>query len=136
MKPLDLEAFLSLPEWSDNVRHVLRTRAWRDDVLALAAVRQDGKLVAQAWTRWPRVPPDGLEAFWSKYSVQTPAETASRTAQAVALVDQGMTAYAAAKQLGIQQSAVSRALARRAARRVCPACRQVVRAPSPAPASA
>lgn len=148
MNQLELDAFLELP-WSDNVRHVLRAKVWRDDVIALAAVDADGRLVAQAWSRWPRPLPTNLVAVWCKRAppakpkrkprakpAAAPAElppNASRTAQAVALVDQGMTAYQAARQLGIQQSAVSRALSRRAARRVCPTCSQVIR---PAPASA
>jgi predicted transcriptional regulator len=54
----------------------------------------------------------------------------SKTQQAVALVDGGMSAYAAAQKLEISASAISRALARREAAkgRICPCCSQVVRA--------
>jgi len=45
---------------------------------------------------------------------------------ALADIDLGMTAYAAAKKHGVQQSSISRALKRRA--NVCPCCGQVVKA--------
>lgn len=52
----------------------------------------------------------------------------SRTMKALDLVLQdGLTAYAAAKKVGISQSAVSRALSRREDKTICPCCGQVVR---------
>lgn len=54
--------------------------------------------------------------------------TKSKTMQALDLVlKDGLTAYAAAKQVGINQSAVSRALARREDKDICPCCGQIVR---------
>jgi predicted transcriptional regulator len=52
----------------------------------------------------------------------------SKTKQALELVDSGMTAYAAAKQIGIAQSVISRALVKREQTkdRRCPCCNQVV----------
>ena len=44
---------------------------------------------------------------------------------ALADIDLGMTAYAAAKKHGVQQSSISRALKREASR--CPTCGQVVK---------
>ena len=44
---------------------------------------------------------------------------------ALADIDLGMTAYAAAKKHGVQQSSISRALKRRA--NVCPCCGQAVK---------
>ena len=44
---------------------------------------------------------------------------------ALADIDLGMTAYAAAKKNGVQQSSISRALKRRA--NVCPCCGQAVK---------
>lgn len=143
MKPreLTLPEFLELG-WSDRVRSTLADKAGQADVLALAAADVDGRLVAQAWTRWPDPMPADVVALWTKHTpaarpapARKPVLRQSRTMQAVALVDQGMTAYAAAKQLGIQQSAVSRALARRAAQHVCPTCQQLVRTQSPGPVS-
>jgi predicted transcriptional regulator len=51
----------------------------------------------------------------------------SKTMQALDLVKEGMSAYAAAKQLGISQTAISRALSRREDKEICPCCGQVVR---------
>lgn len=57
-----------------------------------------------------------------------PAMAKSKTMQALDLVlIDGMTAYAAAKKVGINASAVSRALARREDKKICPCCGQVVR---------
>lgn len=54
--------------------------------------------------------------------------TKSKTMQALDLVlKDGLTAYAASKQVGISQSAISRALARREDKVICPCCLQVVR---------
>jgi len=52
---------------------------------------------------------------------------ASRTQEALALVAQGMTARAAARQVGIDPGGLSRALKRQRAQLVCPTCGQVVR---------
>lgn len=60
--------------------------------------------------------------------VTMPGMPKSRTMKALDLVlINGMTAYAAAKEVGINPSAVSRALARREDKTLCPCCRQVVR---------
>ncbi len=133
MNHLTLDEFLDL-SWSDNVRHVLRVRSDRDDLLALTASRTGDKLTAQAWTKWPPAWPSDVVAVWLK---RTPPDVVkSKTMQAVDLVlDQGLTVYAAAKQLGINQSAVHRALARREGREVCPCCNQVIKGPALAPAS-
>ena len=130
MEHLTLDQFLLDLPWSDNVRHVLRTRACRDDLLALTASRQpDGsKLSAQAWTKWPPAWPSDTVAIWAKRPLPNTEAAKSRTMQAVALaLDEGLTAYAAAKQVGVNHSAVSRALALREANPVCPCCQQIVR---------
>jgi len=53
---------------------------------------------------------------------------ASRTQEALALVAQGMTPRAAARQVGIDAGGLSRAIKRQRAQLVCPTCGQVVRA--------
>ena len=127
MNHLTLDQFLDLA-WSDNVRHVLRVRADRDDVLAFTASRTGDKLTAQAWTQWPPAWPSDVVAIWCKRPLPDTALAKSKTMQAVELVlDQGLTVYAAAKQIGINQSAVHRALQRREDKDVCPCCGQVVR---------
>lgn len=131
MKTLTLDQFLYDLPWSDNVRHQLRVTADRDDLLALAATRRDGRYVASAFTKWPQTWGDDVVAIWCKRPLPASADpdvTKSKTMQAVELVlDQGMTVYAAAKQIGINQSAVHRALQRREDREICPCCGQVVR---------
>jgi len=127
MNHLTFDAFLDLA-WSDNVRHVLRVKADRDDLLALTASRTGDKLTAQAWTKWPPQWPSDVVAIWCKRPLPDTDVAKSKTMQAVDLVlDQGLTVYAAAKQIGINQSAVHRALARREGKETCPCCGQVLR---------
>ena len=126
MKHLTLEQFLDLP-WSDNVRHKLRITADRDDLVQLVAWDNAGQLTASAYTEELKTFPKGAKAVWTK----TVKVGMSKTMQAVQLVqDEGFTAYAAAKRLGINASAVHRALARREGRAVCPCCNQVIKDPT------
>lgn len=124
----NLEEFLDL-SWSDNMRHKLRVTADRDDVRYLVAAKTDGKLTASIYTRRPPTWPAQTVALFCKQKLQETAEVAkSKTMQAMGLVkDEGLSAYAAAKRLGISPSAVTRALQRREDKEVCPCCGQVVR---------
>jgi hypothetical protein len=126
-----LAQFLGLA-WSDNVRHKLRVTAERDDVKHLVAVPHNGKLIASVFTDTPEEWP--LNAVvWTK----APKVEPSKTMQALRLIDdEGLTAYAAAKRLGISAAAITRAQQRRAGREICPCCGQVVRSPSALTASA
>lgn len=135
MKPLTLEQFLDLP-WSDNVRHKLRTAVADREEVVMIAWDNAGKLSASVFTAMPDVMPDNTKAFWVKTAA--PASSGlSKTMQAVQLVQaEGLTPYAAAKQVGINASAVHRALARREGRDVCPHCNQVIKDPAGLPASA
>jgi len=127
MNHLTFDQFLDLP-WSDNLRHVLRIKADRDDLLAITATQVDGRMTAQVWTRWPEEWPPGVVALWCKRPLPDTDVAQSKTMQAVSLVlDEGLTVYAAAKQVGINQSAVHRALQRREGKQTCPCCGQVVR---------
>lgn len=113
-------------DWTDNVRHKLRVVADRDDVRFLVSHLVDGKLTAVVFTEKPDVWPDNLVGVWSKRGDDAPK---SKTMKALDLVlDDGLTAYAAAKQVGINQSAVHRALKRREGKDLCPSCGQVIRA--------
>lgn len=140
MNQLNIADFLHELSWSDNVRHKLRIMADRDDLLAISAHTKDGRLVATAWTRWPRQWPASTVAVWCKRPM--PDRMLSLTQQALELVRQGVNPHAAADQLGISSTAVYRALKRTEGKRVCPCCGQVVRegfqlkTPSDAPASA
>jgi hypothetical protein len=113
-------------DWTDNVRHKLRVVADRDDVRFLVSHLVGGKLTAVVFTEKPDVWPDNLVGVWSKRGDDAPK---SKTMKALDLVlDDGLTAYAAAKQVGINQSAVHRALKRREGKDLCPSCGQVIRA--------
>lgn len=128
MQILDLEAFLYDLPWSDNVRAKLRVTADRDSLRYLIAWNHDGQLSCSAWEQKPESFHNAI-AIWSKRGDDpTASATKSRTMQAIDLVlDDGMTVYAAAKQIGVNESAVHRALGRRKDKQICPCCNQVIR---------
>lgn len=128
MQILDLEKFLYDLPWSDNVRAKLRVMADRDSLRYLVAWNHDGQLSCSAWDEKPTAFHNAI-AIWSKRGDDpTVPAGKSLTMQAVDLVlDDGMTVYAAAKQVGINQSAVHRALGRRKDKEICPCCNQVIR---------
>jgi len=124
---MTLNEFLELP-WSDNVRHKLRDLVETDNnVRYLVAWDNAGKLSGSAYTAKPESWPDKVKAIWSRPAAPVIPAGPSRTMQAVALVAEGATPYAAAKKVGINQSAVHRAIARRAGRDVCESCGQVIK---------
>lgn len=123
MSPMPFDVFLDLG-FSDNLRHVLRVTADRDNVMALSAHDKNGKLSAQAWESLPETWPDGTLGIWLKEC----KPKRSRTMQAVDLVlNEGLSVYAAAKAVNVHQSAVHRAIQRRSDKNLCPCCRQVIR---------
>lgn len=123
MSPMPFDVFLDLG-FSDNLRHVLRVTADRDNVMALSAHDKNGKLSAQAWESLPEAWPDGTLGIWLKEC----KPKRSRTMQAVDLVlNEGLSVYAAAKAVNVHQSAVHRAIQRRSDKNLCPCCRQVIR---------
>ena len=124
MQLLDLEQFLYDISWSDNVRHKLRVMSDQDDLRYLVAYDLGGKLSCSAFTSKPDSFGDAI-AIWSKRG-DDPAK--SRTMQAVDLVLEGMTVYAASKHVGVNESAVHRAMGRRKDKDICPCCNQVIRA--------
>lgn len=146
MKPTDtFDDFLRGLNWSTTMRQKLHDMAVRDDIRVLVAWDNAGKLSASAYTSMPDSLPDKTLAFWRKDP--PPDTTAPRTRQALALVQGGMTAHAAATKLGLNSSAVYRALARAQNKPLCPCCgqalregftvdRSALRARSDAPASA
>ena len=141
MKLLTLDEFLYDLTWSDNVRQKLRVMSDRDDLRYLVAWDNAGKVSCSAFTEKPSDWPDNTLAIWSKRGDDprpgAVVQAASKTMQAVALVlDEGLTVYAAAKQVGVNDSAVHRALKRREGKAICECCGQVIRSQSDAPASA
>jgi hypothetical protein len=141
MKLLSLDEFLYNLSWSDNVRHKLRVTSDRDDLRYLVAWDNAGKMSCSAFTEKPNDWPDNTIAIWSKRGddprPSAGGQAISKTMQAVALVlDEGMTVYAAAKQVGVNDSAVHRALKRREGKPICECCGQVIRGQFDAPASA
>ena len=127
MKQLTLHQFLVGLGWTDSMKDKLTSFADREDVNYLVAFSANGKLMASAFVEPPE---DGWPAhaiaYWSKVK-ETPATIAkSKTMEALALVDQGMTRYAAAKKVGISESAVHRAWHRRQGKNICPTCNQII----------
>ena len=137
MKVLDFDKFLYDIPWSDNVRHKLRVMADRDDLRYLVAWDNSGQPSCSAFTGKPDAWPDTAFAIWSKRGDDPTVATVSKTMQALALVlDEGMTVYAAAKQVGVHESAVHRAIKRREGKEICPHCNPVIRDQGPAPVGA
>lgn len=132
MNLLDFDKFLYDIPWSDNVRHKLRVMADRDDLRYLVAWDNAGTPSCSAFTGKPDAWPDTAFAVWSKRGDDPRVIAVSKTMQALALVlDEGMTVYAAAKQVGVHESAVHRAIKRREGRDICPHCNQVIRDQAP-----
>lgn len=127
MKQLTLHQFLVGLGWTESMKNKLTEFSDRENVKYLVAFSADGKLTASAFEEPPE---DGWPAhaiaYWSKMK-ETPATIAkSKTMEALALVDQGMTRYAAAKKVGISESAVHRAWHRRQGKNICPTCNQII----------
>ena len=126
MKQISLEDFLSKHGWSDSLKAKLREASQDPAVKSLVAWDNAGILSASAFTSTPDEWPANSVSIWSKDN------TKSRTMLAVDLVERdNLTVYAAAKQVGLNQSAVHRAIKRRAVNEICPHCNQVIRPPLP-----
>lgn len=116
---MTLSEFMALP-WSDNVKAKLQEHVDAGDAVAFSARYVEGKLVPRVWAEAPDK--------WEEPIVVVLQGTASRTEQAIRLMQSmGWTAYRAAKEVGISQAAISRALNRRWARDRCPTCDQPVK---------
>lgn len=127
MKLVNFKEFIDSNPWSDGVKHKLNAMVLREDLKYLVAWDNAGKLSAAAYTGKPFDWPENIVCVWAKDGDDPFAEIKSKTMQAVDLVlNNGMTAYAAAKEVGINASAVHRALKRREEKLICPCCNQVV----------
>jgi hypothetical protein len=127
MKHQTLDDFLQTNGWSANLKDKLQAISKNPETKYLVAWDNAGQLSASAYTAKPDEWPETAVAIWSKDKDLDPA-TKSRTMLAVDRVENdGMTVYAAAKALGINQSAVHRAIKRREDKDVCPQCNQVIR---------
>jgi len=119
--------FIDNYSWPDVVKHKLRAMVLREDLKYLVAWDNAGKLSASAYTGRPIDWPDKIIAVWAKDGDDPFAEVKSKTMQALDLItNSGISAYAAAKEVGIHASAVHRALKRREEKTICPCCNQVV----------
>jgi len=117
---MTLDEFLALFP-SANTRRAIEI-ASQDAAYLVAYNKENGSLACSAYTDKPDEMPDNVVAIWSKIPK-------SRTMQAVELItDEGLTVYAAAKQVGVNQSAVHRAIKRRDGKDICPSCGRVMRA--------
>lgn len=138
MTTCTLDQLLSLFDDADDVE-ALRQLAGKPGVDGILVYVEHGGRTAVVYgsrTKYPLLE-DALAAYGRRFTAHyctampAPATLAdmpkSKTMQAVALVEAGMSAYAAAKKLGINPSAVSRALSRREDKTICPCCGQVVR---------
>tara|TARA_R110000868_G_scaffold33512_2_gene121533 strand:- start:59 stop:454 length:396 start_codon:yes stop_codon:yes gene_type:complete len=127
MKHQTLDDFLQTNGWSANLKDKLQAISKNPETKYLVAWDNAGQMSASAYTAKPDEWPETAVAIWSKDKDLDPA-TKSRTMLAVDRVENdGMTVYAAAKALGINQSAVHRAIKRREDKDVCPQCNQVIR---------
>lgn len=117
---MTLNEFLALFP-SANTRRAIEIAA-QDAAYLVAYTKESGSLACSAYTDKPDKMPDNVVAIWSKIPK-------SRTMQAVDLIiNDGLTVYAAAKQAGVNQSAVHRAIKRRDGKDICPSCGRVMRA--------
>jgi hypothetical protein len=130
MKHQTLDEFLQTNNWSTNLKNKLRETAENPATKYLVAWDNAGQISASAYTAKPPEWPETAVAVWARDKDLDPASK-SRTMMAVDLVEKdSMTVYAAAKALGINQSAVHRAIKRREDKNVCPCCNQVIRTQS------
>jgi len=130
MKHQTLDEFLRSNGWSAGLTFKLAQTAENPDVKYLVAWDNAGQISASAYTAKPDEWPETALAVWSREKDLDPASK-SRTMMAVDLVEKdSMSVYAAAKALGINQSAVHRAIKRREDKDVCPSCNQVIRTQS------
>ena len=121
MKHQTLDEFLQTNGWSVNLKKKLQ----ENDIIIIQPT-----ISASAYTAKPDEWPETALAVWAREKDLDPA-TKSRTMMAVDLVEKdSMSVYAAAKALGINQSAVHRAIKRREDKDVCPCCNQVIRTQS------
>ena len=127
MKHQTLDEFLQTNGWSENLKNKLRETAEKPELKYLVAWDNIGQMSASAYTAKPDEWPETAVAVWSKDKDLDPA-TKSRTMLAVDLVEkENYSVYAAAKALGINQSAIHRAIKRREDKDICPHCNQVIR---------
>ena len=127
MKHQTLDEFLQINGWSENLKKKLRETSENPEVKYLVAWDNAGQLSASAYPTKPDEWPETAVAVWSREKDLDPA-TKSRTMMAVDLVEKdSMSVYAAAKAIGVNQSAVHRAIKRREDKDVCPCCNQVIR---------
>lgn len=112
MHQVPLETLLALG-WSESVRHRLADAAIDPGVACLIAIEADGRRSVRLFDVVPDPLPDDTVAYWAR----SERATRSRTAEAVLLVlRDGMTPYAAARQVGVKSQAVYRALRTRRSR--------------------
>jgi hypothetical protein len=114
------DKFLNLP-WPDSVRQQLLAHMAEGKAQAYSAEWAGEKLKARVWYENPDIWDTDL--FYEPDAPGTP-----RTVQAIQLMrDKGYSAYRAAKEIGVSQAAISRALSRRRRSKVCRACGQPFR---------
>lgn len=137
MKQLNLRDFLF--QFQPGMQVKLQNYLAREDLNVFAAFEvSPGKLSVSAFSGFPAEWPNRTVSVYCKQGLrlepeapQTPEVeddmTQSKTMKALALIEKGLTPYAAAQQVGVSRQAVYRAIARREDKDLCPCCGQVVR---------
>lgn len=124
MTYLTLHQFLIGLGWTESMKSKIIETSENKDVAFIAAFKVGDKLSASAFTEKPEEWPENTIGVWSRLSGAEVKK--SKTMEALDLVDEGMTRYAAAKQIGISESAVHRAWHRRQGKAICPTCNQII----------
>lgn len=120
-----LEGCLSV--FNPAAQLAIRREVDKPGIVGLMVHKENGVYVASALDGTP-TPTDGLDVFgiWAKpvCDIRIP----SRTAQAVEWLEKhpNATYREAARQFGVNVSAISRYVSRRAGREICPACNRVL----------
>ncbi len=118
--------------FSDSVAVRLEALMLEGNVKAFSASRNaDGQLRVRAWADLPNEWDTDMVFIFGQPEpepIEQPGPTAvSRTQQALKLIDNGWSAYRAAKFVGLSQAAISRARKRREGRNCCPHCGQLMK---------
>jgi hypothetical protein len=124
MTYLTLSQFLMGLGWTEPMKNQIMKTADNLDVSYIAAFKIGETLKAAAFPELPEEWPENCIGVWARHPVIDVKK--SKTMQALDLVDQGMSRYAAAKQLDISESAVHRAWHRRQGKDICPTCNQII----------
>ena len=117
--------FLDLP-WSESIRQRLKETIDCSDYEVITAIHEENKLKAVGFEEIPETYPENVVGLYVLPTVLL--DGLSRTQKAIRLVTQkGYSVNKASKLIGVNHSAVFKALKRRKDKTICKNCGQVVR---------